>query len=164
MLNNMLGRPQLPYNPNQPNYALALGGHYAALASQTYPGLTPQGLQALGQGGQSQAYSAANPAAGGTATGGAENAQAGAQGSQQMNVQMFLRPQNPAMGQAGLLNQALGVGRQNVRPGQVPQMGGRPAYMPNQQQSVAQQLLSQQPIASHAMGLQVSRSQRTGIE
>ena len=147
MLTNMLSRPQLPYNTNQANYALALGG-YSGLASQAYAGLNAQG--------QPQGFPAGT-SQGGDGTGGQSGQTSGAQ-SQPLNMQMFLRPQ---MGQQGLLQgqglQALSVGQQNLNsrgPPQASQMGARPGYLPTQQ-SVASQLLSQQPIASHAMGRQV---------
>ena len=147
MLTNMLSRPQLPYNTNQANYALALGG-YSGLASQAYAGLNAQG--------QPQGFPAGT-SQGGDGTGGQSGQTNGAQ-SQPLNMQMFLRPQ---MGQQGLLQgqglQALSVGQQNLNPRGPPQagqMGARPGYLPTQQ-SVASQLLSQQPIASHAMGRQV---------
>lgn len=150
LLNSMLARPHMPYNANQQNYALALGGHYAAIASQGYPGMANQ----------AQVYpSGQTPNQGNT-----DNSAQGTQNTQAMNMQMFLRPQSGAMmNQTGL--QALSTGRQNVganpnvRPtqntptGQTVQM--RPGYLPSQQ-SVAQQLLSQTPIASHAMNVQVT--------
>ena len=148
MLSSMLQRP---FNPSQPAYPLNLGGQYS------YPGLTAQGqIQA-----QSQMQA---PIPNTTAAiSQHEASQATNVGQAAPNsMQMFLRPQMSQPGfsqQTGL--QALSANRPGVRPGNSPQTTApqvtnlRPGQTPNQQ-SVASQLLSQQPIASHAMATKVN--------
>ena len=146
MLSSMLQRP---FNPSQPAYPLNLGGQYS------YPGLTAQGqIQAQSQ--MQASIPSSTAAISQHEAGQATNVGQAAPNS----MQMFLRPQMSQPGfsqQTGL--QALSA-RPGVRPANSPQTTApqvtnlRPGQTPNQQ-SVASQLLSQQPIASHAMATKV---------